>query len=123
MSIHAQQQHAYILARKQVLNVNSHGDISFVHSIAKMADIPVEENNVNSTDGNRRDLERHCDEPSTLDEKYDPSHEKCGDNIVFRENRMIASQKNNSITGRIAFSGKLVSLDEVFKIKVTGRRS
>ena len=80
---------------------------------------PVKGNNVDSTDGNRRELERRCDELLAVGEKYDPFHETCGKNIVFRENRLIASRKTDYIDGGMVFSGKPVPLGEVFQIKLS----
>ena len=73
---------------------------------------------IESASAKRREPERHCDEPLTLGENYDPFHETCGENVVFRENRMIASRKTDYITGGMVFSGKPVPLGEIFQIKL-----
>ena len=59
-----------------------------------------------------------------VDQSYDPFHEKCGENVVFSDNRLVATRRPNSEPWwgkKMVFSAKPIPLGGMFQVKLLER--
>ena len=65
----------------------------------------------------RRRLQEHED---LVDQDYDPFHEKCGENVVFSDKRLVATRRPHSEPWgkKIVFSAKPIPLGRLFQVKL-----
>ena len=56
-----------------------------------------------------------------VEQDYDPFHEKCGENVFFRDKRLVATRRSHSEPWwgkKMVFSAKPIPLDGMFQVKL-----
>ena len=69
----------------------------------------------------RRRLQEYED---LVDQDYDPFHEKCGENVVFSDKRLVATRRPHSEPWwgkKMVFSSKPIPLGGMFQVKILER--
>ena len=65
--------------------------------------------------GERQRLQEYEDR---VDQDYDPFHEKCGKNVFFSNNKIIATTKEDLVVNGGVFSAKPIPLGGMFQVKL-----
>ena len=70
----------------------------------------------------REERQRRLQEYEDLvDQNYDPFHEKCGENVVFSDKRLVATRRPNSepwYGKKMVFSAKPIRVGRMFQVKL-----
>ena len=63
----------------------------------------------------RRRLQEYED---SVDQDYDPFHEKCGKDVFFSDKRLIATRRSDQWANGMAFSAKPIPVGGIFQVKL-----